>query len=99
MDDETSEVVVIFVVLHAHAIVALAFFEEVRKRVEEIVPALEHDVDYTAEMLCGKDYWKSMSARCRRMAGMCIAFMVRQEMLPLVCSACPHQYPKPYRPK
>jgi len=87
------------VLLHANRVVKLAFFDEVRNLIEEIRPALERDVDYTAEMLCGPEFWKSLSATECRMAGMCVAFIVRQEMVPLVCSVCRHRYPKRYRLK
>jgi hypothetical protein len=95
MSDDVDRVVV----LHANTVVPLAFFEEVRKLVEEIVPGLERATNYTAEMLCGPDLWEPASAKRRQMAGMCVAFMVLQGMLPLVCSACRHRYPKLYRLK
>lgn len=73
------------------------FFDNIMLLVREILPALERDISYTAEMLCGEDFWKSLSAGERRRAGMCLSNMVQDRLLPLVLVHGLHEYPLLYQ--
>ena len=65
------------------------FYFEVIHRVFEILDGMESGIYYTAEELCGADFWRSIDGRSRKLAGACIADATRRSVLPLVM--------KPYR--
>ena len=91
-DNDTN----IFIVFEDGFSAPRAFFESVEERVLEIIPALLRGHGYTLEDLCGPDFWGSLSDGQRRLAGRCMAFMVKKGMLPLEFSghicASPKQY-------
>ena len=97
-DDDDEDVVV--VVLHANGYcVSEKFCEAVRKRVEEVIPAMMPFVTYTLEDLCGEVFWSQLSNGQRRMAGRCMTQLVGRSVLPLCFADSRHEYPKYYRLK
>ena len=75
------------------------FYEDVVRVVEEIIPALSPDVDYTTRQLCGDEFWKPLSDGQKRRAGKYLAHAVSIGRLPLRFSVCIHKVPKLYRLK
>lgn len=61
-----------------------AFYNSVRQQVEEALPALECDKSYTLEMLCGKAFWDQLDTGEPLMAGRCMTYMVKNNLLPLI---------------
>ncbi len=76
-----------------------SLYEQVRQRVEEIIPALDYGNRYTLEMLCGRAFWDCLDDGSRRTTSICMADMVREGILPLVEAESIHEYPKWYRLK
>jgi len=54
---------------------------------------------YTAEKLCGKDFWSGLTRGERIRAGICISELVRYKLLNLVEVKGVHEYPKYYQLK
>ena len=77
--------------------VPAAFYSVVRNQVAEIIPAVERDVKYTLEMLCGEAFWKQLTDGEKRMAGRCMAQMIAKGLLPLRFAETKHEYPKRYQ--
>jgi len=71
------------ILLHSGFQVQKSFFENVRLTVEEVVPAMQPNVQYTAEMLCGDEFWGSLTRGERIMAGRCLAELAIKKLLPL----------------
>ena len=71
-------------------------YDSVREQVTEIAPALTLDAKYTLQMLCGPDYWDSLTNSERQSAGKCMAHMVKNVLVPYAdaCKSC--QSPKVY---
>lgn len=58
-------------------------YNQVLELIREVVPALELEYSYTAEMMCGEAFWKSLEKDERINAGKCVAQMVACKALPL----------------
>lgn len=71
------------ITLHSGFKVQKSFFESVHLTVEEVVPAMQPNVQYTAEMLCGDEFWSSLTKGERILAGRCLADLVIKKLLPL----------------
>jgi hypothetical protein len=87
---------IILIVLHDGFPVKKAFYDLIRVRVEEIIPALQPGITYTLQTLCGEDFWQPLTPVERSVAGRCMANMVRESRLPLAMVGCEHQSPKKY---
>ncbi len=59
------------------------FYNQVLELIREVVPALELEQRYTAEMMCGEAFWKSVEKGERIRAGKCLVHMVQKNLLPL----------------
>lgn len=59
------------------------FYNQVLELIRDVVPALELEYSYSAEMMCGEAFWKSLEKGERINAGKCVAQMVRKNILPL----------------
>lgn len=94
-DDDSEK----WILVNAFFAVEVSLVEEVRRVIAEIVPALWHSVNYTAEELCGPDLWVERYPGRHRELGMIVSYCARHDLLPLECSVCKHQYPKLYRLK
>ena len=64
--------------------------------VTDIPPGLPANAKYTLQSLCGIDYWHSLTMDERRSAGMYMAYMVREELIPYEFTGRPCQSPKVY---
>ena len=69
---------------------------EIFELVTDIPPGLPVNAKYTLQSLCGTDYWTSLTTGERRTAGMYMAYMVRQGLVPYVFAGKPCQSPKVY---
>jgi hypothetical protein len=78
--------------------VCLDFYEAILLQVDEVLPALECGVNYTAKMLCGETFWASIKGDCT-LAGRCLADMVAQEKLPLTSTGVTAQNAQQYQLK
>ena len=59
-------------------------YEAVVRVVEEIIPALTRDVDYTTKQVCGPEFWRSLETDGqKRKAGRYLAHAVSMGRLPL----------------
>jgi hypothetical protein len=73
-----------------------AFYESIRSRVEEVIPAMKPGEAYTVKVLCGDDFWSLLSTREASLAGRCVVSMVKTGQLPLAMVGCEHEYPRRY---
>ena len=60
---------------HAHTPAQL--FNAVRREVTAALPRLIEDKNYTTEELCSPDTWSPLSIAEKRVAGMCMAYLVK----------------------
>lgn len=88
-----------YMVLNDGQPVTKTFFDRVRQKVNVVIPALNPVERYTAEMLCGDEFWSALDNGERRLAGRCLAHMVNEDLLPLRVAESNHEYPKYYSPK
>lgn len=58
-------------------------FNTVLAEVTHAVPYLQQEWRVTTEILCGQDIWANWSDAERRVAGMCLTFMVKGRMVVL----------------
>ena len=86
----------VFLVLDNRCTVLQSFYTEIREQVTDIVPALLPHSKYTLQALCGPEYWNALTDGERRSAGMCMAHMVRNGLIPYVDVSRPCQSPKVY---
>ena len=75
------------------------FLSAVQAQVCEALPYLEPGSTYTADELCGAEFWTDLSPGEQRNAGRCLAYLVAQGALPLVRVPGKHEYPLCYRLK
>ena len=54
---------------------AVGFFDDVKRMYMDIEVFLMRDVDYTAEDLCGQEFWEAHDSCMQRMAVMCLKHM------------------------
>ena len=85
--------------LHNGYSVSKFFYDRIKGQVEDIVPAMDQDVSYTLEMLCGMVFWDALSVKERHTAGRCMADMVEGDIFPMDFVGCEHVSPKRYRLK
>jgi hypothetical protein len=86
----------VFLILDNSCTVSQSFYTGIREQVTDIFPALLPDVEYTLQMLCGPEFWESLTDGERRLAGKCMVDMVKNELVPYTdaCKSC--QSPKVY---
>lgn len=70
--------------LGTHLVKPKDIFAAVIANVTELLPYLEDGCKYTTEMLCGPDTWAAWTAGEHRVAGMCLAYLVRHRVVALV---------------
>ncbi len=87
----------IFKILYDGYTVPNTLYTKVRNQVAEIIPAVERDVKYTLEMLCGEAFWKQLTDGEKRMAGRCMALFIVKGLLPFRFAETKHEYPKRYQ--
>ena len=75
------------------------FLSAVQAQVCEALPYLEPGYTYTADELCGAEFWNDLTPGEQRNAGRCLAYLVAQGTLPLVRVPGKHEYPLCYRLK
>ena len=92
-----TEPTVTYTVLYDGYTVSADFYDAVRHQVEDIIPALDPDGIYTLEMLCGNEFWQSLTAGEQKTAGRCMANMVVTNQLPFRFVQGVHEYPKLYQ--
>jgi hypothetical protein len=92
----TTSNTIIYVILHDFTPVEKHFYEMIRMRVEEIIPALVPRVSYTLKVMCGEDFWNAMDVKQRRKAGKCMVNLVKTGQIPLHIQEGKHEYPCKY---
>lgn len=95
----TQEHTQIHLLLDNNRCVPKSLYRDVELRVMEVIPALAITQNYTAQQLCGDEFWLSLSMGDRRLAGMCIRQMAKTKSCPLKLEGCEHKTPHKYRLK
>jgi hypothetical protein len=75
------------------------FLQLILDTVEDIRPALHEDATYSTEILCGPDLWEHWGIAERRCAGICLAYLIEIQMLPLEQAKPAGKYPLRFRLK
>lgn len=73
----------IFIFLYGNYMVLESFYKNIQSQIEEALPFLERDMQYTVEMLCDPNFWKSLNPGQKKMAGRCVAHMVMENRIQL----------------
>lgn len=60
-----------------------AIFDDVLLIVRSAIPCMTDKGKYTTEQLCDPDYWQYWNVAQGRVAGMCLAFLVRRKAIGL----------------
>jgi hypothetical protein len=76
-----------------------AFYDNIGREILDVTPALIPGEGYTSEMLCSPAFWSQLSNNEQRLAGRCVAHMVRSGLLPLRRLGCRHKSPARYTPQ
>jgi len=92
-NENTTEVILL---LDDSFTVPQNFYSEVRKQVTDIAPALQLDAEYPLKKLCDSDYWFSLTIHERKLAGRCMAYMVKNGFTPYNFAGRLCQSPKVY---
>lgn len=69
--------------LLSHTVTPEQIFATVLAEVTQAFPYLVDGCTYPTKMLCGPDAWSAWSKAERRVAGMCLAYLVRNRVIPL----------------
>lgn len=99
IDRATDPLTTVRVVLPDGYSVSGAFLSAVQAQVEDVLPQLKPGHAYTADELCGPEFWNDLGPGEQRNAGRCLAYLVAQGALPLVHVPGKHEYPRRYRLK
>lgn len=75
------------------------FCNAILLQVREILPALDPNVPYTLEQLCGPAFWDPLGPTERQEAGRIMIRLVLGGWLPFEVIGCRHSNPKKYRPQ
>lgn len=71
--------------MRTHKMSLSEVLEAVEAAVSDVLPVLMHNALYSAEQLCGPELWDRLRFDgARRVAGMCLAFLVECQAVPLV---------------
>lgn len=73
----------IYIFLYGNYTVLESFYNNIQSLIEEALPFLERDMQYTVEMLCDPNFWKSLNPGQKKMAGRCVAYMVMENRIQL----------------
>jgi hypothetical protein len=87
------------IVLNDGRIAPKEFYDNIKDLIVEITPILTLDATYTAERLCGPEYWSTLEKGGPELTGRCIKHMVDHGLLPLKLAGCKHQFPRRYKLK
>ena len=71
-------------------------YDKVRELVTDIAPVLTLDDEYTLQLLCGPEYWASLTNNERQSAGKCMIHMVKNGLVPYAFAGGLCQSPKVY---
>lgn len=72
------------IVLHGKYKIQEELYRSAYEQIALIIDAMEPGQSYKSRDLCGDEYWRDLKTiPRRRWAGMCLAYMVREEILPL----------------
>ena len=71
--------------------------DSVLQQVEEVIPYLLPNEEYTLKMICGDDYWNQLGNGERRAVGQYISHLVVDGHLSLAPAKGDHEYPKLYK--
>lgn len=77
--------------------IKLTFYKLIEVAAIENLDNLVKDIPYTSKKLCGNGFWLELSTGERKMAGICIAHMVKLKLLNLIEVEGVHEYPKLYQ--
>jgi hypothetical protein len=64
--------------------VSKEFYDLIHRHASTVIPKLRRNRAYQSKGLCGVAFWETLTADQQRMAGRCVAEMVRWGQLPLV---------------
>lgn len=73
----------IYILLYGGYTVLESFYNNIQSLIKEALPFLVCDEQYTVEILCGSNFWKSLNAGEKKMAGRCVAHMVMESRIRL----------------
>lgn len=85
----------IYLILHDGTSVKESFYNMILEQIYEVIPGMEPGVSYTAEDLCGEEFWMLLGNGCF-LAGKCVSHMVKAGKLPLDLHGCEHKLPRKY---
>jgi hypothetical protein len=63
--------------------VPMSLLSSVHKQVNKRIPNLSKDGVFTADMICGADYWNGLPNSKKREAGMILFFLSEHDLVPL----------------
>lgn len=84
------------IVLDGGYVASKSFYDHIASLIKEVIHLLKPEPSYTAEMLCGPEFWHQLEKGEPSLAGRCVADMVSKGTLPLQIDGCKHKYPKRY---
>jgi hypothetical protein len=64
--------------------VAKEFYDLIHQQASKIIPTLRRIRAYPSKKLCGEIFWETLTSEQQRLAGRCVAEMVKWGQLPLV---------------
>ena len=76
--------------------VPVPLYRRFRDRILIVIPEMVPEICLKAERLLGTEIWSALDAGGRRVAGRCVAYMVRQGEIRLRRVGCKHQHPVQY---
>jgi len=76
--------------------VPLPLYRRFRDRILIFIPEMIPEIPHKAERLLGTEVWSTLDAGARRVAGRCVAYMVRQGEIGLRRVGCKHEHPAQY---
>lgn len=89
----------VFIVLHGRYWIHSEIYDSVRHQLGDVCDFLDPRKTYKASQLCGDGFWSQLSRTEGKVAGSCIAQMVKNRDLPLVKVNAPGKYPNRYELK
>jgi hypothetical protein len=90
-----------YVVLNYRQCCTEDFLNRLQEHLMEMVPGVPRGVAFTLEVLCGKAYWDPLSKWEKTLAGACMDYLVKHDLVPfvLVPRKGRNPYPLQYRIK
>ena len=93
----TNKTLVTFILLDDGTSVRREFYDRIQRQIEEVLPAVDPDSLWDVKLLCGPDFWKTLTTYQKILAGKCMSHMVRHGKLPFVPAGRPCRTPKGFR--